>query len=349
MTMFSVEFTPSGECFDVADGETVLDAALRQGVQIPYGCRNGRCSTCKFQVEDGEVDLGDVSVYSLPDDERDQGWALLCRARPLTDLLIRDNRLPDLRARPLLRPAEIGGAVAGVRPLTAELVELRVRLDAPLTFYPGQFMELGLGEGPRTVWRSYSIASPPSSALDLGFVIKRIDGGAFSSQVPTLAPETPIRLRGPYGDSYLRDGDRPILLCAIGSGIAPILSMLHAAAQAQDPRPIRFFYGARRPADVPLAAQLAGLFARLAPGSAFEPTLDGLAPDDAWTGERGNVVQAIQREILDAHRYDAYLCGAPPMCDAASRLLLAKGLSAQALFMDRFFITRRDAEQTEPA
>ena len=146
MTTFNVEFTPSGEAFDVEDGETVLDAALRQGVQIPYGCRNGRCSTCKFQVEDGEVDLGDVSVYSLPDNERDQGWALLCRARPITDLLVRDNRLPDLRARPLLRPRELQGAVAGARALTPELIELRVRQDTPLTFSPGQFIERGLGE-----------------------------------------------------------------------------------------------------------------------------------------------------------------------------------------------------------
>jgi len=349
MTVFNVEFTPSGDTFDVGDGETVLDAALRQGIQLPYGCRNGRCSTCKFQVEDGEVDLGDVSVYSLPDAERDQGWALLCRARPITDLLIRDNRLPDLRARALLRPVEIAGEVAGVRALTSELLELRVRLAGPLTFYAGQFMELGLGEGAARLWRSYSIASPPSSALDLNFVIKRIEGGAFSSRVPDLAPGAPMRLRGPYGDSYLRDGQRPILFCAIGSGIAPILSMLHAAVEAQDRRPIRFYYGARRPNDLPYATPLAGLFAHLAPGSAFIPTLDGIEPRDPWTGSRGNVVQAIQREISEAHRFDAYLCGAPPMCDAASRVLLAKGLSAQALFMDRFFTTRRDAEHPEPA
>ena len=351
MTVFSVEFTPSGEAFDVDEGETVLDAALRQGVQLPYGCRNGRCSTCKFRVEDGEVDFGDASIYSLPEPEREQGWALLCRARPLTDLLIRDNRQPDLRARPMLRPEEVQAAVAGVRSLTPELVELRVRLDAPLTFYPGQFMELGLGEGDAArVWRSYSIASPPSSALDLGFVIKRIDAGAFSARVPQLAPGSGLRLRGPYGDSYLRDGDRPILMCAIGSGIAPILSMLQAAAQAQDPRPIRFFYGARRPADVPLDALLSDLFARLAPGSSFEPTLDGLAPEDAWRGARGNVVQAIQREVSEAHRFDAYLCGAPPMCEAVSRLLLAKGLPAHSLFMDRFFTTSRDtADQAQPS
>lgn len=350
MTAFKVEFTPSGEAFDVEEGETVLDAALRQGVQLPYGCRNGRCSTCKFLVEDGEVDFGEASIYSLPEAEREQGWALLCRARPMSDLLIRHNRQPDLRARPLLRPVEIPGVVDGVQSLTPELVQLRVRLDAPLAFYPGQFMELGLGEGDARVWRSYSIASPSSSAQVLDFVIKRIETGAFSSRVCGLAPDSVLQLRGPYGDSYLRDGDRPILMCAIGSGIAPILSMLQAAARAQDPRPIRFYYGARRPHDLPLAPMLNDLFARLAPGSSFEPTLDGVLPEDPWTGARGNVVQAIQREVTDAHRYDAYLCGAPPMCESVSRLLLAKGLPAPSLFMDRFFTTSRDtADQAQPS
>lgn len=354
MTTFKVEFTPSGESFDVEEGETVLDAALRQGVQIKYGCRSGKCSTCKFQIEDGEIDYGEVSVYSLPDAERDQGWSLLCRARPLTDLLIRDNRLPDLRARALLPPKELDGTLCGLRALTPELLELHVRLPLPFEFYAGQFVELGFGAPQRLTWRSYSIATPPSSSTGLGFVIKRIAGGAFSSRIGDLPMGAAIRVRGPYGDSYLRAGDRPVLLCAIGSGIAPILSMLHDAAEAQDPRAFRFFFGARCAADIPHPAELRDLFEhRLAPGSAFIPTLDGIDAADPWAGERGNVTQAIQRGLHDAHLYDAYLCGAPPMCDAVSRLLLAKGLSEQALYMDRFFTTSKDdalaADAASPA
>lgn len=340
---FNVEFTPSGESFDVEPGETVLDAALRQGVQIRYGCRSGKCSTCKFQIEDGEIDYGDVSVYSLPDAERDQGWGLLCRARPLTDLLIRDNRLPDLRARPLLPPQEADARLAGVRLLTPELVELRLALSAPFEFYAGQFVELGLGEARSLTWRSYSIATPTASRNELSFVIKRIPGGAFSSRIVDRPVGTPMRLRGPYGTSYLRAGDRPVLLVAIGSGIAPILAMLREAAETRDPRPFRFFYGARSAYDIPCLAELNALFANgLASGSAFVPTLDGIDPGDPWSGERGNVTQAIQRGVTDAHRYDAYLCGAPPMCDAVSRLLLAKGLPEQALYLDRFFTTSKD-------
>ncbi|TDU30944.1 propane monooxygenase reductase subunit [Panacagrimonas perspica] len=373
---FNVEFTPSGETFDVSPGETVLDAALRQGVQIRYGCRAGKCSTCKFQIEDGEIDHGDVSVYSLPDAERDEGWGLLCRARPLTDLLIRDNRPPDLRVRPLLPPREIDARIAGVRSLTPELVELRLTLDEPLDFYAGQFVDLGLRhhrspdevrEGSSTgaglpdfvratggaepvdaIWRSYSIATPPSSRFELSFVIKRIAGGAFSSRVGDVSPGAAVRLRGPYGDGYLRAGDRPVLMCAIGSGIAPILSMLHEAAETKDPRPFLFYYGARSAADVPHHAEIAALFANgLAPGSKFVPTLDGIDANDPWTGERGNVTQAIQRGVQEqAHLCDAYLCGAPPMCDAVARLLQAKGLSEQSLFMDRFFATSKSEATT---
>jgi len=198
------------------------------------------------------------------------------------------------------------------------------------------------------VWRSYSIATPPSSHRELAFVIKRIAGGAFSSRVGDVALGTPVRLRGPYGDSYLRAGKRPVLMCAIGSGIAPILSMLHEAAQTRDPRPFLCYFGARSAADIPHRDVIEELFANhLAPGSKFVPTLDGIAADDSWTGERGTVTQAIQRSVQEeAHRHDAYLCGAPPMCDAVSRLLLAKGLSDTSLFMDRFFTTAKDDKAT---
>lgn len=341
----SVEFTPSGECFDVEAGETVLDAALRQGIQIRYGCRSGKCSTCKFQVEDGEVDHGDVSVYSLPDAQRDEGWVLLCRAQPLTDLLIRDNRLPDTRALPALRPRLLEAQVVEAKRLTPELWELRLGLTEPLEFYAGQFAELGLAVAGRSIWRSYSMASAPSQDRELCFVIKEIAQGAFSGQLSRLQPGLRLQLRGPFGASYLRSGERPVLLCAIGSGIAPILAMLRTAAKAGDARVFHFFYGARRPDYLPYLEELRALFAGpLAAGSLFVPTLDGLVAEDSWSGSSGNVTQALQRELASAHPYDAYLCGAPPMCDTVARLLSAKGLAEDRLFMDRFFVTAKEEE-----
>ncbi|MEQ8662628.1 MAG: 2Fe-2S iron-sulfur cluster-binding protein [Gammaproteobacteria bacterium] len=331
-----VELAPGGEVFEVAEGETVLDAALRAGIELQYGCRQGRCSTCKYLIEDGEVDFGRASVYSLPDNERDDGWALLCCAKPETDLLIRDNRRHDARTRPLLTPRDTPATVVACTALTAELWELRVALPAPLTFYAGQYAELTLAADGAPVRRSYSMASAPDAGNELAFVLKRIEGGAFSARVTALAPGATLALRGPFGSSYLRDGERPVLLGAIGSGLAPILAMLRDAAAHGDTRRFTFYYGARRPADLPCESELAALGRQLG-GLRYVPTLDGLQDDDAWNGAVGNVTQAIQRDVDDAHDLDAYLCGAPEMCETVGRLLLAKGLPEHQLFFDRFF------------
>lgn len=330
-----VELSPGGEVFKVADGETILDAALRQGINLQYGCRHGNCSTCKYLVEDGEVDLGRASAYSLPDSERDDGYALLCCAKPLSDLLIRDNRRPDARAKPFLRPAEQTGRVSACTQLTDELWEMQVAVSAPLNFYAGQFAELGLGDGEGRIWRSYSMASAPAQASTLSFLLKRIPGGAFSGRLDTLTVGASVTVRGPFGSSYLRAGERPVLMCAIGSGLSPVLSMLRDAAERGDTRAYTVFYGAKRPGDLPYREEFATLGARL--NLRYVPTLDGLQADDAWTGAVGTVTQAIQREIDNAQPFDAYLCGAPPMCDTVGRLLLAKGLPEHQLFFDRFF------------
>jgi len=333
---YEVELSPSGDVFEVAEGETILDGALRAGIELQYGCRQGRCSTCKYLVEDGEVDFGAASVYSLPDNERDDGWALLCCATPETDLLIRDNRRHDSRARPLLAPRDLSATVTACSPLTAELWELRVALPEALEFYAGQYAELTLDATGDAVRRSYSMASAPQAARELAFVLKRIEGGAFSARVTALAPGAKLVLRGPFGSSYLRDGERPVLLAAIGSGIAPILAMLRDAAARRDPRSFTFFYGARRPDDLPCGEELAALGEELG-GLHYVPTLDGLTDADTWSGAVGNVTQTIQREVDNASDLDAYLCGAPEMCETVGRLLLAKGLPEHQLFFDRFF------------
>ena len=333
-TEYVVELSPGGQTFSCGEDETILDGALRHGIELTYGCRHGRCSTCKYLVEDGEVDLGDVTTYALPENEQDAGWALLCRARPLSDVLILDHRLPDARALPLLTPVSIDAEVEAVTQLTPELWELTVALASPLTFYAGQFAELGLSHGDGMVWRSYSMASPPSSPTQLKFIMKRIEGGAFSGNIDQLRAGQPLAVRGPFGTSYLRAGQRPVLLCAIGSGIAPILSMLRDAGERGDGRAFSLFYGARRPQDLPYLAELsAGFGLKLE----FVPSLDGLVEGDEWSGATGTVTRAVQHAVENAHDIDAYLCGAPPMCDTVSRLLSAKGLPAEQLYFDRFF------------
>lgn len=330
--MHRASLSLSNQTFDIQTGETVLDAALRQGVALEYGCRHGNCSSCKYYLESGDVDHGGASIYSLTEAERDEGFALLCCAKPVSDLVIEVRGGSDARALPLIKPREFEATLLGVTQLTRTLWRIRIEIAQALPFYAGQFVELKLGG--QDFWRSYSIASAPADNRVLEFVIKRVGGGQFSDQIVALVPGSPLTVRGPFGTSYLRDGEAPVLLVAIGSGVSPILSILRQAAVTEDPRRFSFYYGARTPADLPLQAELQRLTRMLGERFVFQPVLS--RPDAMWNGLSGRVTQALQRDLADARPYDAYLCGAPDMCDAIGTLLEAKGIRAGQLFFDKF-------------
>lgn len=332
MASYSIELSPGSERFAAQGDETVLDAALRAGVALEYGCRHGNCSSCKYLLTEGEVDHGDASIYSLSEDERDEGYALLCCARPMTDLVIEARQTVDARARPMLLPRELDAELVSIDKLTANLWRFSLALSSPLTFYAGQFVEL------TPPWanarRSYSIASSPACAERLDFIVKEVVGGAFSGGLATARAGDRFRLSGPFGNSYLREGRGPVLLCATGSGIAPIAAILDEAIARQDPREFRFYYGARRATDLPDLPLLARCHEALGERFKFLPTLS--AADQAWSGSSGRVTQLMQRDVADAPQCDAYLCGAPAMCEAVGTLLEAKGIREGHLFFDKF-------------
>jgi NAD(P)H-flavin reductase/ferredoxin len=328
-----VRLTPDGRSFAVRPGETVLAAALRQGVRLDYGCLHGNCSSCKYLLLDGEVDVGIASPYSLTPGEREEGWALLCCATPLGDLEIRSSSVEDPRLLPDLVPEERAAEVTGVEHLGGALWRLRLRLEAPLHFYAGQYVQLSVPGGVDD-WRAYSMSSPPSRQPIAEFVVRRIEGGRFSGQIDRLAPGMPMRLRGPYGTGYLREGDHPALLVAGGSGIAPILSILEEAAERDDPRDVLLFFGARVPEELVLGEEIAAAGRRLR-SFRWVPVIE--QPGDVrWEGEVGRVTNALQRRLRDASPYDVHLCGNPPMCDSASILLEAKGVRDGRIIVDRF-------------
>jgi NAD(P)H-flavin reductase/ferredoxin len=335
MSRHAIRLEPSGLEFEAEDGELILNAALRQGVPLRYGCRHGNCSSCKYLVTDGEIDLGGASPYSLSEREREEGWALLCCARAESDLVVDDPGNPDDRLRPVIAPAERTAEVLANEPVSRSLVRLRLRLGSAMDFYPGQFLEVEIPSRPGE-WRSYSMASSPSRPGEIELVIRRIPGGAFSSRLDDLAPGSALRVRGPYGTSYLRDGERPILLVAGGSGIAPMLSILRHATEAGDPRPFTFYYGARTSADLPLQDEIVAL-QRKNPNLRYRPALSEPTADCRWEGPVGMIAQILQRDLDDASPYDAYLCGPPPMCDTVDVILSAKGLAEGRSFLDRFY------------
>lgn len=331
-----VTMKPGDDEFTVAPGEALLNAALRQGVSLRYGCRHGNCSSCKYFVIEGDVDLGPASPYSLSENERAEGWALLCCATALSDLVIQDFGQPDLRALPVLAPESRAAVMAVSRPLDGGLWWLELELREPLSFYAGQFVELEVPGSPGQ-WRSYSIATPPSSPGRLGFVVKRIEEGRFSGQLGSLPTGVEVSLRGPYGTGYLRAGDRPIVLVATGAGIAPLRSILSHAADTADTRRFRLFYGARSRSELVFTDELAELAAAL--DLTVRYTLSRPTPDCAWDGSVGRVTSLVQREVDDASTIEAYLCGNPDMCDSVALLLEAKGIDEHCIHFDRFYPT----------
>ena len=332
MSSYSIELSPGGESFSAHADETVLDAALRAGVALEYGCRHGNCSSCKYLLSDGEVDHGGASIYSLSEDERDEGYALLCCARPLTDLVVEARQSVDPRARALLLPRELNAELSALEKITPQLWRFSLALSSPLTFHAGQFVEL------TPPWanarRSYSIASGPSRADTLDFIVKEVAGGAFSGGLASARLGDAFKVSGPFGTSYLRDGTGAVLLCATGAGIAPIVSILEDAIARDDPRHFHFYYGARRENDLPALSVLERCNEALGSRFHYVPTLSAAPP--GWAGHSGRVTQLVQRSVTDTGAMDAYLCGAPAMCDAVGTLLEAKGVREGHLFYDKF-------------
>ena len=335
MAVRTVTLSPQALDFGVKDGESVLDAALREGVSLRYGCRHGRCSSCKYLVEQGDVDFGAASPYSLSERERDEGYALLCCAKPLTNIVVWDDGEVDTRLQSLLPISEIEATVCSVQQLSSELWELRVEMADPLTFYAGQFIEISVPDH-TDVWRSYSIASAPQDGTNLSFVIERIEQGIFSGQLGSIKLGSTLRLRGPYGTSYLRNGDLPVLLVATGSAIAPILSILSDAAHRNDTRHFTFLYGARTQADLVMVDRLNAIARQINLDVKFSLSQPAPECESDGPGPVRPFLRALQRHLLETDELDAYLCGNPDLCDSLGLLLEARGTPSSSIFFDKF-------------
>jgi ferredoxin-NADP reductase/ferredoxin len=329
-----VRLSPTGEEFLVGADEDILTAALRHGVNLQYGCRHGNCSSCKHWLIDGDVDDSATSVYAIPRDERAEGAILLCCTFAKSDLVIEINQHDGAETLPpMTPPSRRRATVREQRQRAPDLVELRVELDEPLSFRAGQYAEFSLDTGER---RSYSLVNPPSSGREMTFCIKRVQNGVFSTVLDRIVPGSELQLEAPFGTMFLRDNGRPVIAAAIGSGIAPILSILTDAAEHNRDIPIQFYYGARCASDLVYLDEIARLSTRLTEFR-FIPCLSQGAADTVPNGRSGRVTRVIAEDIRDASPYDAYLCGAPEMCDAVGRLLEAKGLPQARIHADKFY------------
>lgn len=339
MSVHTINVVPAGLQFPCDEETSLLEAAAAAGYLMPYGCRKGNCGTCKAMVLDGEVDLDTPSVYSLSEFEQRQGTTLLCSAYPLSDLVVEMEELEIREVNAATAAHEVGGTITEVAELTHDIRSLRIALDEPLAFAAGQFAQVNV---PGTEeWRSYSMANAPSDPLSVQFMIKIIPGGRFSSFLDTATAGQRIRLNGPHGAFSIRDHGRPLLMVGGGAGMAPLWSMLQDLVERNDPRQVRFYYGARSPRDLFNLGPLEDLGGKLADFELITALSDDAADDGADGGgghRRGLIPHVLQAELGEAiGGYDAYLCGPPPMIDATLVVLARHGLEERKhVFFDKF-------------
>ncbi|HEX3834210.1 MAG TPA: MmoB/DmpM family protein [Solirubrobacteraceae bacterium] len=314
-----VRLEPIGETIDCGPEETVLDAAFRQRLSLAHGCREGQCSACKCYLLVGDVELAPYSNFALSDTERSEGYALMCRSVPTSDVVVELLHYdPDnYRLENAIREAT--GVVEAVVQLTEDIFGVTVTVPEDFAWLPGQYIDVHV-PGEDGARRSFSVASLPDSR-HIELMIKRYPRGRLSGMLGSeIVAGSQLAFTGPYGAFHLRPSDAPILMVAGGSGMAPVLGVLRQLAAESCARPIRFFYGARSPGDLFATDEIARLGERLA-DFRFTPVTEGFVHD------------AIDEELESP---DVYMCGPPPMLEAVEALLTRRGVDPARIFQDRF-------------
>jgi propane monooxygenase reductase component len=337
----TVRFEPVGIEMEADEDETILNAAFRQGIMLMHGCKEGQCSACKSFLLDGDVDLDKYSTFALPDFEEAEGWTLLCRAHAYSDVEVELINYDEEALHGGTPPRTVSSRVTAIEPLTHDIRLLRIAVedDEPFAFKPGQYVDIAIpGDGDEH--RSFSMANLAAEPGELEFMIKCYPGGRFSGLLDgELAVGDTLDVTGPYGVFTLRTSSpRRIVFIGGGAGMAPILCLLRSMAEAGVERPATYYYGARGPGDLFHLEELAEIGRRL-PGFTFVPALSEAADGDDWAGEAGLITEVVERMEPDLAEVDAYLCGPPPMVDAAIAMLERKGVPESHIYFDKFTTT----------
>jgi propane monooxygenase reductase component len=337
-----VRFEPVGIEIEVSEDQTVLRAAAEQGIMLMHGCKEGQCASCKSFVLDGDdIEHDRYSTFALPDYELDEGYTLLCRAHVYEDVTIELLHYDEEMIRSGLPIQEVQAEVVGIDHVTHDLRHLVLRLaeGSDFKFFPGQYVDIQVPGSGET--RSFSMAN--TSARESGqleFVIKVYPDGLFSHFLDTqLAVGDSLHLSGPFGVFTLRDApDRDLIFVGGGAGMAPILSLLRSMAERGISRSATFYYGARRRHDLCFEPELRALEEAL-PGFRYVPALSEPAEADAWDGEAGLISDVVKRQVSDLSGAHAYVCGPPPMVEAAIPMLTGLGVPEKHVYYDKFTTT----------
>jgi CDP-4-dehydro-6-deoxyglucose reductase len=331
---FRVSLSGSDRSFIVKEGENVLSAALRQGVMLPYSCKNGTCGSCKGLVQSGKVDYPFHPPMALESDEIAAGQALMCQAAPLEDLVIAVREIEavrDIQVRML--PARVSEKTV----LSSNVVRLRLKLPSAqrLQFLAGQYVDVLLEGGRR---RAFSIASCPSLEDEIELHIRHIDGGDFTGYVfDELHERDILRFEGPLGNFFIRNDDpeRPMIMMGGGTGFAPLKAMIENLLERGDRREIHLFWGARDRADLYLD-ELPASWARQYAHIHYQRALSEATTEPAPGYFHGLVHEAVLNAHPDLSGFDVYMSGPPAMIDAGKTSFLRHGLLPGRLYYDSF-------------
>ena len=331
---YQVTIRPSGHAFQVKDGESVLDAALRQGLLIPYSCRGGTCATCMGKVVEGEIDYpGGQLPEALDEKEAAVGQALFCQARPQSDLVI---EVREVRGADEIQPRKLPCRVVTIEDLCHDVKRLYLKLpgNERLQFLAGQYIDILLRDGRR---RAFSLANAPHDDELLELHIRHVAGGEFTSKVfRDMHEKALLRLEGPHGNFFLReDSARPILMMGGGTGFAPLKGIIEHAFELGVRRPIHLYWGVRSARDLYLDDLPRG-WAERHPDFHYVPVLSDPQPEDHWNGRTGLVHNILLQDHGDLSDFDIYMSGPPAMIESARRDFEHHGLNPEHLYYDSF-------------
>jgi len=342
---FNVTVQPSGRTFSVETDETLLAAAIRQGVGLPYGCKDGACGSCKCKKLEGSITQGPHQLKALSLEEAAAGFILTCCGVAHSDVVLESRQVTDESAFPIKK---MPTRVASLAKASHDVMVMRLQLPAADVFkyHAGQYVEFLLRDGDR---RSYSMANAPHTQAETPQVelhIRHMPGGKFTEHVFSAMKEKEIlRVEGPYGSFFLReDSDKPMVLLAAGTGFAPIKALIEHMQFKGITRPVVLYWGGRRPADLYMNDWVQTKVSEMS-NLTYVPVISNALPEDHWTGRDGFVHRAVLEDFSDLSGHQVYACGAPIVVDSARADYRALGALPEEEFFADAFTTEADKAQ----
>jgi CDP-4-dehydro-6-deoxyglucose reductase, E3 len=334
---FNVTVQPSGRAFIAHTDEALLAAAIRQGIGLPYGCKDGACGSCKCKMIAGSVTHGPHQLKALSPEEEAKGFILTCCGVAHSDIVIESRQVTDESAFPIKK---MPSRVSSLARASHDVMVLRLQLPAaePFKYHAGQYVEFLLRDGVR---RAYSMGNAPHLQTEIPSIelhIRHMPGGVFTEQVfGTMKEKDILRIEGPYGSFFLReDSPKPIVMVASGTGFAPIKALIEHLQFKGITRPAMLYWGGRRPFDLYMHEWVLAKVAEM-PSLSYVPVISNALPEDYWSGRTGFVHKAVLEDLPDLSSYQVYACGAPIVVDSArADYTVLAGLPPEEFFADSF-------------